>query len=174
MNAVAESECWRAASRLLRMKPYLALRTKCGFLYSSFFLVDRNARALSDIKADPALVRPLADCLCDFLRRTLGPDLAGWCLCTAPRRRHREDLHFASAVCEAASEELGVPFRADALASRTRDRIDPTFSLQADPPEHNIVLFDDIITRGITIRESRRLLLEAGHAVLPVVAIRNG
>ena len=174
MNAVADSECWRTAASLLRMNPFLALRTKCGFLYSSFFLVDRRSRLLADVKSDRELVRPLADCLCDYLRRTLGSDLAGWCLCTTPRRRHRNDFHFASAICASAAETLGIPFRAGALASRTRDRIDTTFSLAADPPEHDVVLFDDIITRGITMRESRRLLVEAGHAVLPLVAIRNG
>lgn len=174
MNSFPESGCWRTAAALLRMKPFLALRTKCGFLYSSFFLVDRHARPLADIKSDPGLVRPLADCLVDFLGRTLGPGLAGWCLCTTPRRRHQDGFHFASEICAAASESLGVPFRAAALAARTRDRIDTTFSLSADPPEHDVVLFDDIITRGITMRESRRLLMEAGHAVLPLVAIRNG
>lgn len=174
MNAVADSECWREAARLLRMKPYLALRTKCGFLYSSLFLVDRNARRLADVKEDAALVRPLAGCLRDFVLRSLGPDLADWCLCTTPRRRHRDGFHFAGAICAAAAEALGIPFRDEALASRTRDRIDTTFSLAADPPEHNVVLFDDIITRGITMRESRRLLVGAGHAVLPIVAIRNG
>ena len=165
------------------MNPFLALRTKCGLLYSSFFLVNRRSRLLADIKADRELVRPLADCLCDYLRRTLGSDLAGWCLCTTPRRRHRDDFHFASASCASAAETRGsfldsarrrFAFRAGALASRTRDRIDTTFSLAANPPEHDVVLFDDIITRGITMQESRRLLVEAGHAVLPLVAIRNG
>ena len=45
--------------------------------------------------------------------------------------------------------------------------------MNRDPVEPNVILFDDIITTGITIRETRQLLLEKGHTVLVVVAIRN-
>ena len=37
----------------------------------------------------------------------------------------------------------------------------------------NVILYDDIITTGITMRETRRLLMEKGHNVLVIAAVRN-
>ena len=59
------------------------------------------------------------------------------------------------------------------MLTKNRSRIEPEFVLNRDPVEPNVILFDDIITTGITIRETRQLLLEKGHTVLVVVAIRN-
>ena len=68
---------------------------------------------------------------------------------------------------------MGIPFYEDAVLTNNRNRIEPEFVLNHDPAEPNVILYDDIITTGITIRETRRLLLEKGHTVLVVVAIRN-
>ena len=70
-------------------------------------------------------------------------------------------------------EELGIPFYEDVVLTKNRSRIEPEFELNLDPREPNVILYDDIITTGITIRETRRLLLEKGHTVFVVVAIRN-
>ena len=72
-----------------------------------------------------------------------------------------------------AEEEMGIPFYEDAVLTNNRNRIEPEFVLNRDPAEPNVILYDDIITTGITIRETRRLLLDKGHTVLIVVAIRN-
>ena len=72
-----------------------------------------------------------------------------------------------------AEEELGIPFYEDVVLTKNRSRIEPEFILNHDPVEPNVILFDDIITTGITIRETRQLLLKKGHTVLVVVAIRN-
>jgi len=45
--------------------------------------------------------------------------------------------------------------------------------LATNPTEPNVVLYDDILTTGLTMRDSRNLLLEHGHIVFPVVAINN-
>ena len=42
-----------------------------------------------------------------------------------------------------------------------------------NPKEPNVILYDDILTTGLTMRDSRQLLLESGHIVLPIVAINN-
>ena len=68
---------------------------------------------------------------------------------------------------------MGIPFYEDAVLTNNRNRIEPEFVLNRDPAEPNVILYDDIITTGITIRETRRLLLDKGHTVLIVVAIRN-
>ena len=128
-----------------------------------------------EIKADPTLVEPFAYSLCDYLHRTLGENLsaAGWCICTTPRRRHKTGFHFSTAICEVAAQELGIPFYPDAIESHSRDRFHPDFTLVKNPKEPNVILYDDILTTGLTMRDSRQLLLESGHIVLPIVAINN-
>ena len=172
----AKRSPWRRAERRCDMRPRLALRTKCGFLYASLMLVTRQGRTLEDIKNDPESVAPFARSLCEFVAAFLGPNLAsgGWCICTTPRRRHAEGLHFATEVCRAASAMIGIPFREDVATARTRARIDAEISLVADPPERNVILYDDVITTGITMRETRKALMNAGHTVFAVAAIRNG
>lgn len=167
---------WHRYERRCDMRQRLALRTKCGFYYASLFLVTPTGRTLSDIKADPDCVEPFARALCDYVENATGGNLPNgdWCICTTPRRRHRDSFHFASEVCASAASKLGIKFHRDIASAKTRCRIDTDFALVDDPAEHNIILFDDILTTGITMRETRSLLLGAGHTVLPVVAIRNG
>ena len=55
----------------------------------------------------------------------------------------------------------------------TRARVDPKFELAKDPEEHNVILYDDIMTTGMTMKKTRELLFEKGHAVWSVVSIRN-
>ena len=176
MAAQAARTRWHRNDRRCDMRPRLALRTKGGFLYASLMLVTRQGRTLEDIKNDPGSVAPFATSLCEFAAAFLGPNLASgdWCLCTTPRRRHAGGFHFATEVCRAASAMLGIPFREDVATARTRARIDAEISLANDPPERNAILYDDVITTGITMRETRKALLKAGHTVFAVAAIRNG
>jgi len=174
--APAARRPWHRNDRRCDLRPRTALRTKCGFHYASLMLVTRTGRTLEEIKRDPDCAVSFARGLCDFLAATLGTNLAsgGWCICTTPRRRHAEGFHFASAVCAAASTILGIPFRADVASARTRARIDAEISLVSDPPERNVILYDDVITTGITMRETRKALAAAGHTVFAVASIRNG
>lgn len=166
---------WRRSEKLCGTKRRIVLREKSGFTYASFFSTGREGRPIAEIKEDPASVAPFASNLADHVRRSLGAAVAGgdWCLATTPRRRHREGMHFASAVCALAAERLGIPFRADALTARNRHRIGPEFSLASEVPERNVVLYDDVLTTGSTLAAARELLVGAGHVVVPVVAIRN-
>ena len=82
-------------------------------------------------------------------------------------------MHFASEICEETSKRLGIPFYRDVVIAKNRGRITPSFSLQINPSENNIILFDDILTTGITIQETRKLLIAQGHTVIPIVGIRN-
>ena len=45
--------------------------------------------------------------------------------------------------------------------------------MAVEPRERNVILVDDIITTGSTIRACRQLLLDHGHVVLPVIGIKN-
>ena len=92
---------------------------------------------------------------------------------TTPRRRHRDGFHFATALTQAAAQSLRLPFYVDAFRAEDRNRIDPHFELVTDPVQRNVLLVDDIITTGSTIRACRQLLLESGHIVLSIIGIKN-
>ena len=166
---------WENLGHRCGFKKNIKVRAQGGYLYTSFFSSGKEGRPLEEIKADPTLVEPFAYSLCDYLHRTLGENLsaAGWCICTTPRRRHKTGFHFSTAICEVAAKELGIPFYPDAIESHSRDRFHPDFTLVENPKEPNVILYDDILTTGLTMRDSRQLLLESGHIVLPIVAINN-
>ena len=121
------------------------------------------------------MVLPFAENLCDYLIRTYGKSLpfGSWCLCTAPRRRHTECFHFATEICRAAASMLGLPFYEGAITCKNRDRLHPEMELVINPEEVNVILYDDVMTTGVTLREARQLLMAQGHNVVQVVAIRN-
>ena len=171
----SKRESWKTSEKLCSLKKNVMTREKSGFFYTSFFSTGKHGRPISQIKEDVSLVRPFANNLCDYLERSLGGNFreGDWCICTTPRRRHKEGFHFATEICRSAAESLGIPFREDVVTAKNRDRINAEFTLVSDPPERNVILYDDIITTGITVRETRRLLMESGHTVLPVIAIRN-
>ncbi len=166
---------WKTTEKKCGLVNRIMLRTKCGYMYTSFFNTGKNGKSLEEIKGDAYNVRSFADNLSDYLDKVLGESLGkgGWCICTTPRRRHKDGFHFATEVCRTAASDLGIPFYEDVVTARTRGRLEPTFEMVKDPEMPNVILYDDILTTGITMRETRRLLMEAGHNVLVIAAIRN-
>jgi len=156
----------------LVMEPQL--REKNGISYVSFYKTTEEGRTYEDIKADPVAAQLMADNLTDYLERSLGKlEKGDWCLATTPRRRHRKGFHFATEVCELSADSLHISFRKDIAEAKNRTRINPVFSVNYNPPEHNVILFDDIISTGSTLKAVRDLLIERKHAVYCVVGIRN-
>ncbi len=166
---------WKKVEKKCGLVSKIMLRPKCGFMYTSFYNTGKNGKTLEEIKGDASNIRPFADSLCDYLGKTLGNALrdGGWCICTTPRRRHSEGIHFATEVCRAAAADLGIPFYEDVITAGSRRRIEPVFEMTGEVGQPNVILYDDIITTGSTLTESRRLLTEAGKNVLAIVAIRN-
>lgn len=96
-----------------------------------------------------------------------------WCICTTPRRRHKDGFHFSTEICRLTASQLGVPFYPDAFIAENRSRIEPDFKLVINPAETNVFLYDDIISTGVTIRTCRQLLVDKGHVVFLAVGIMN-
>jgi hypothetical protein len=166
---------WTVTAKKCGLVPDITLRKKCGYLYTTFYKTGRNGRPITQIKEDPSNVRLFADSLCDYLLQTLGGNLAegGWCICTTPRRRHKEGFHFSTEICRDAAGQLGITFYEDAVTARNRGRLEPEFVMEKDPAGRNVILYDDILTTGITMRETRQMLLDKGHTVITIAAIRN-
>lgn len=165
---------WEHTEKRCGLKKKLAQTSTMDYTYTSFHKEDKDGIPFEEIKT-PGYVQMFADNLTDYLTETLGENVKNgdWGIVTTPRRRHKEGFHFATEVCRTAAEELGIQFTEDIVTAKNRDRINPQFTLINDPPEKNIIIYDDIITTGITLRETRKLLIEAGHVVYSVVAIKN-
>lgn len=97
-------------------------------------------------------------------------DTKDWCIITTPKRRHKEK-NFASMVATQLAKFLGIPFYDDTMEAKGRDRINPDFKLVKDIPESNVILYDDILTTGSTIRACVHLLTDKN--VVCVIGIDN-
>ena len=164
-----------------RTEKYCDLKRKfeqhpCGdAIVTSFYKVGKRGIPITEIKTKPSNAELFADNLCDYLLKMAGNNFSKghWCLLTTPRRRHKEGFHFSTAICELASTKIGLPFYKDAFTAENRDRINPEFHMEINPAEPNVILYDDIISTGETIRTCQRMLLDEGHVVICLVGIKN-
>ena len=166
---------WAVTEKRCNLKKKIKQHSHGGLMYTTFYEVGKEGQLIEDIKADEGNVEPFADNLCDYLEETLGVNIArgGWCLCTTPRRRHKKGFHFSTEICRNAAEKLGIPFYLDAFSAENRNRIDPDFTMVTEPKDQNVILYDDIVTTGQTIRTVRQMLNDAGRVTMLVIGIKN-
>ena len=166
---------WSVTEKRCNLKKKIRQHSHGGLMYTTFYEVGKEGQLIEDIKADESNVEPFADNLCDYLIETLGENIAkgGWCICTTPRRRHKKGFHFSTEVCRNAAEKLGIPFYLDAFTAENRSRIEPEFTMNTEPKEQDVILYDDIVTTGQTIRMVRQMLNDAGHVTMLVIGIKN-
>ena len=88
------------------------------------------------------------------------------------KRRHKEH-NFASLICEQIHEKLGIPFYEDAALCSSRQRVNAVFTLNLLPAEPNVIVFDDFVTTGSTLKGMHELLLKHGKNTLFVAGINN-
>lgn len=168
---------WKQAEKYCNLRLRIKANLHGDYRSLSFFESNRrgDGENIARIKENPAHAKTFAACFVDFLNKALGENLAGgdWAILTTPRRRHREGFHFASEICRLTAETLGLKFYEDAFDAKNRTRIAPEFTLEIKPRERNILLLDDIVSTGETLRTCRKLLLDAGFTVFCIAAIRN-
>ena len=101
-------QAWKKAEKFCNLKQKIKLHSHGGFFTTCFFETSKDGTPISEIKENFSNVKIFSDCLVDFVRRTLGGNLAAgsWCIVTTPRRRHKEGLHFATEICKAAADIL--------------------------------------------------------------------
>lgn len=168
---------WAKTEKLCDLKKKIKARSMGDIVVTSFYEVGKRGIPISEIKEKENNAELFSDNLCDYIELFMGEGhniiKGDWCLCTTPRRRHKGGFHFATAICKSTAKKLGLPFYEDAFTAENRNRIEPDFHMAKNPKEINVILYDDIITTGQTIRAVRKLLFDEGHVVICVVGITN-
>lgn len=140
-------------------------------VYFSQFRRTKSGVPFSEIKQSADIATQFADTACNFIQRLVN-NTEDWAIITTPRRRHADDFHFATAVCQRISDNLGIPFYADAVQCINRNRLAPDFHLLRPITERRVIVYDDIITTGTTLTATASLLADRDF-VLNLIGINN-
>lgn len=149
----------------------LRLHVKHDFLYYSLFKRSRKGIDFDTIKQSEEHAGIMAENACSLIDR-LVLNLDGWCIVATPRRRHFEGFHLSEFVSGRISEKKNIPFYKGAVQCITKDRLNPEFHLLREIQERRVIIFDDIITTGMTLKATRDLFLDRDQ-VLCIVGIYN-
>ena len=147
---------------------------RAGVWFLSVWQKSLMGRTLTDIKSDPAEIPHFAEAVSDFIVQVLGSSLSdgNWCICTTPKRRHKV-RNFATLISMDIAGRLKIPFYEDVALCHSRQRINAVFTLGTQPKEPNVIVFDDFVTTGSTLKAMKELLLPLGKNLLFVSGINN-
>lgn len=165
---------WEESKALCDLKDRTALHKAGDIYYQSLMKVGKTGQPLAEIK-NKGNTWMFADMALEFIRATLGENLSNgdWCIVTTPRRRHGNGFHFATSICQIMADALQIPFYKDAVTCINHNRVNPIFELKINPKQKNVILYDDILTTGCTLKATRDLLIEAGYTVVNLISIDN-
>ena len=165
---------WGTTPKFCDLKEKPGMFLKDGVRYYGIFRTGKEGKKLEEIKA-PENVPYFTETALRFISELLGANLRknGWCIATTPRRRHKTGFHFATEICYALSESLCLPFYEDIAICKNRDRLFPIMEQIKFPAEKNVILYDDILTTGTTLRTTREILTDSGYTVISLVSIVN-
>lgn len=147
---------------------------RAGIWFLSLWQKSIKGRTLTEIKADPDEISHFSDSVASFVSSILGNSLCtgGWALVTTPKRRHKVN-NFASMICKEIQQLLNIPFYEDVASCRSKTRINATFDLNLLPEQPNIIVFDDFVTTGSTLRGMYDILSPFNKNLLFVSGINN-
>ena len=154
--------------------PKTRLIHRAGFWFFALWQKSEMGRTLTDIKNDGNEVGHFSQDVSELFRGVVGLFLyqGDWCVVTTPKRRHLE-RNFATLVAEDIGKRLSIPFYEDVAACHSRHRIDAEFELLYLPPQQNIILFDDFVTTGSTMKAMKTLLEAHKKNVVLFAGINN-
>ena len=164
----------RSGEQRCDLSRHVSLSRRNSYYVVSLWRRTVYGRTLREIKADDTMVPHFAAQMSQLIADVLGGNLSSgcWALLTTPKRRHRE-RNFATRVCLSMAPALGIPFYEDVAVACNTDRVHPDFRLNVLPAEPNLIVFDDIVTTGMTLEATRNLLLPHGKNMAFFVGINN-
>lgn len=149
--------------------PRYAFHRSMDYGYLSCFKYSEEGYLLYDIKENEENMPLFADHAVKILAHLGLRHLDGFCLVSAPKRRHKEH-NFADGCCEIIAAKLGIPYYPDIIKVLNKNRTKP--KMEWEPPkEKNIIFFDDILTTGSTMLACNALM--DGFNVVNVIGINN-
>lgn len=156
------------------MNYILKISPRCGVCFISIWKKTLYGRLLTEIKSDDGMIDYFAVSVSDTIKRVVGSELknGGWCLITAPRRRHIE-RNFATLVSLKMASLLGIPFYEDIVHCKSKQRMNAVFSLSYVPEEPNIIVFDDIVTTGSTLASIKAAFADCKKNLMFFTGINN-
>lgn len=166
-----KSRLKRGNEHYCELTPRPSLHRLGNIYYTSFYRRTKSGMSFTEIKQSEVVAHYFAEVVCGFLRGFIA-SFNDWCIITTPRRRHHDSFLFASAVCLHISENLNIPFYCDAVQCINRCRLDPDFVLLRPINERRVIVFDDIITTGMTLTTTNNLLGDR-EFVLNLIGINN-
>lgn len=171
---VKKNKKWEESKKRCDLKDRISIRRANGAIYECLFKAGNEGRPLRELKVEEN-VRFFAETALELIKGSLGGNLSegDWCIMTTPRRRHGEGFHFATAVSKYIAMELRIPFYEDAIICLNKDRTHPHFQIEQWPDEKNVLLYDDILTTGCTVKATREPLVAAGYNVFTIISIDN-
>lgn len=156
---------------LCDMSERLSIHKLGNLVYFSFYRRCKKGIPFDEIKNSAEYAEKSARDAISFIKRFIR-NTEGWAIITTPKRRHFGGFHFASFVCSLMSSSLGIPFYSEAVQCINRSRLEPQFHLLRPIEERKLIVYDDIITTGTTLKVTNELLGDR-DIVLNIVSINN-
>ena len=154
--------------------PKIRMVHRAGCWFFALWQKSVMGRTLTEIKSDEKEITHFAEATASLIKEVLGGCLkdGNWCVITTPKRRHLT-RNFATLVAEQIGQKLLIPFYEDVASCRSRHRVDAVFDLMYLPPERNIILFDDFVTTGSTMKAMKSLMDANERNVILFTGINN-
>lgn len=133
-------------------------------------------QTLTEIKSNPDMVAHFADALVELIRECLGHHLSdgSWAVVTTPMRRHiSAEGNFATHIARSVARQIGAPFYFDCAHCSKRQRLDSVFTPNNIPSEPNVIVIEDFVTTGSTIKAMNILLRSLGKNPVFFAGINN-
>lgn len=150
------------------------LTKRSGVFFVSVWQKSVYGRTLTDIKSDDSMIMFFAQNIAPLIAEVIGKNLQQglWAIVTTPKRRHKV-RNFATLISEEIARLLGIPFYEDVALCQNRQRVNAVFSLNILPKEPNLVIFDDFVTTGQTLKAMDDLLSPLGKNLIYFTGINN-
>ena len=150
------------------------LVSRAGVWFFALWQKSMMGRTLTEIKSDEKEITHFATAISDLIKEVIGQYLGSgnWCIITTPKRRHKE-RNFATLVAEEIGRNLGIPFYEDVASCKSKHRVNAVFDLLFSPPENNVILFDDFVTTGSTMKAMKAVLEGQKKNIMMFTGINN-
>lgn len=175
LDITAKHRAWRQAedwtTPRCNMIEKIRYHAHGEFSIISAFQRSEEGYEISAIKSDFYNVGRFADSVCKIIQKLIGgANRDMYALVIPPKRRH-SSKNFAEEIAKVVAEREHLHFYQDALTCESKQRINAVFTLHANIQEPIVIIFDDIITTGSTLKSAYQCFKD--KSVLFVVGINN-